>query len=249
MDAINPQQKYEAVVGIKDKYLEQLASDFALLSEIVLTQMTTIAQMLNEPISKEELIQLKRNEKIIDSLDITMKEKVINAIMLFTPRAGDLRRLMVYHDMTISMERVGDLIQNIAESVQKIDFSVDGFDGYKKNINKMFGRAHTMLKSALFAFTGADNEMAYSTILMDDKVDKMERKIEKRLAEGLGGEVHNYQVLINIMNLSLISYYIERIGDKSVDIASSAIFLLEGKDIRHTKAPHKEQETSESESE
>jgi phosphate transport system protein len=41
------------------------------------------------------------------------------------------------------------------------------------------------------------------------------------------------------MNLNSISYYLERIGDKAVDMAESAIYLIEGKDIRHTKGLRK----------
>lgn len=92
-----------------------------------------------------------------------------------------------------------------------------------------------MLKNAVFAVSGSSNQMAYNTILMDDKVDKMERKMERKLAEGFQGKVTGYQMLINIVNLNNIAYYIERIGDKAVDMAESAIFLLEGKDVRHDK--------------
>jgi phosphate transport system protein len=77
--------------------------------------------------------------------------------------------------------------------------------------------------------------MAYDTILMDDKVDKLERKIEKKLAEDFSNKVLDKQTLVNIMNLNSISYFLERIGDKAVDIAESAVFLIEGKDIRHDK--------------
>ncbi len=37
------------------------------------------------------------------------------------------------------------------------------------------------------------------------------------------------------MNINSISYYLERIGDKAVDIAESAVYLSEGRDIRHVK--------------
>lgn len=94
---------------------------------------------------------------------------------------------------------------------------------------------HRKWRKAVFAYSGLSNEMAYDTILMDDKVDKLERKIEKKLAEDFSNKVLDKQTLVNIMNLNSISYFLERIGDKAVDIAESAVFLIEGKDIRHDK--------------
>lgn len=226
--------------GIKNNYIDQLHGDFQLISEIVLTQIKLASDLVVDNHNQEIIPQLKRNEKLINSLDVTIKEKVINAIMLFTPRASDLRRLMAYHDMTISMERVGDLIENITLALQEIDFSLPGFEKYKKPVVKMFSQTDKMLKSALFAFTGVNNEMAYDTIQMDDKVDKLERKIDRRLAEDFQNEVQSMQSLVNIMNLNSITYYLERIGDKAVDIAESAVYVIEGRDIRHvneTKKP------------
>ena len=235
------------VLGIKDKYLEQLHSDFQLLTEIVLTQMIKAEELVYDNYNKELIDLLKKNEKVINSLDITIKEKVINAIMLFTPRASDLRRLMAYHDMTISMERVGDLIENIRLALQEIDFSIQGFEPYKKLLAKMFTQTDKMLRQAVFAFSGVSHEMAYDTILMDDKVDKLERKIERKLAADFNNQVLSTQSLVNMMNLNSITYYLERIGDKAVDIAESAVYLIEGKDIRHdkfVKVSKKEEATS-----
>lgn len=237
MDSQNLNKGSSPIVGIKDKYLDQLHSDFQLLSEIVLTQMMKASELVHDNHNKDLIKLLKRNEKIINSLDVTIKEKVINAIMLFTPRASDLRRLMSYHDMTISMERVGDLIDNISEALQEMDFKVQGYEPYKKYLDKMFAQTNKMIRSAVFAFSGVSNEMAYNTILMDDKVDRLERKIDRKLAEDFNGQVQNSQSLVNMMNLNSISYYIERIGDKAVDIAESAVYLIEGKDIRHIRTP------------
>ena len=235
MDALN--ENKPSALGIKDKYLAQLHSDFQLLSEIVLSQIKMAATLVHDNHNEEVVSELRRNEKIINSLDVTIKEKVINAIILFTPRALDLRRLMSYHDITISMERVGDLIENITLALEEMDLSMPGFEKYKKPIDKMFVQTDKMLKSALFAFTGVSNEMAYDTIQMDDKVDKLERKIEKQLASDFNGQAQNTQSLVNMMNLNSISYYLERIGDKAVDMAESAVYLIEGKDIRHVKLP------------
>lgn len=239
MSTENEKKTSSYVRGIKDNYLDQLHGDFQLISEIVLSQIKLASDFAQDNSNKDIVPQLRRNEKLINSLDVTIKEKVINAIMLFTPRASDLRRLMAYHDMTISMERVGDLIQNIAFALEGIDFSMTGFEKYKKLIDKMFVQTDKMLKNALFAFSGVSYEMAYDTIEMDDKVDKLERKIERKLAEDFHSEVQSTQSLVNIMNINSISYYLERIGDKAVDIAESAVYVIEGRDIRHVKVPKK----------
>ena len=220
--------------SIKEKYFDQLQSDFQLLSEIVLEQLANTRRLLNDK-NDELFVLMKKNEKIIDSLDNSIREKVINSIMFFNPVAIDLRKIMAYYDMTISMERVGDLIQNVGESIKKIDFSLDGFETYVKLTGKMLVHTDEMLRNAVLAVSDSSNQMAYNTILMDDKVDKMERKMERKLAEGFQGKTTDYQMLINIVNLTNIAYYIERIGDKAVDMAESAIFLLEGKDVRHDK--------------
>jgi len=112
-------------------------------------------------------------------------------------------------------------------------------------VYKMFFQTDKMLKGALFAFSGVSNEMAYDTIQMDDKVDRMERKIDRKLAEDFHNEVHSTQSLVNIMSLNSISYFLERIGDKAVDIAESAVYLIEGRDIRHVKVSKKPAEEGE----
>ena len=116
-----------------------------------------------------------------------------------------------------------------------MDLNIPGFETYWKLVDKMFTQTDKMLRKAVFAYSGLSNEMAYDTILMDDKVDKLERKIERKLAEDFSNKVLENQSLVNIMNLNSISYYLERIGDKAVDIAESAVYLIEGKDIRHDK--------------
>ena len=55
-----------------------------MLAEIVLSQLKMVSALLDNSRDKELVAGLRRNEKIINSLDITIKEKVINAIIPFT---------------------------------------------------------------------------------------------------------------------------------------------------------------------
>ncbi|MFY9118260.1 MAG: PhoU domain-containing protein [Dysgonamonadaceae bacterium] len=238
MDTLNNNLGFPGSL-IKEKYLEELQSDFRILSEIVLNQIALTQQLLENKFNKEVLSRIARNEKIIDSLDLTIREKVINAIILFTPRATDLRKIMAYHDITISMERVGDQIKNVAGFLQRTDLTIEGFGEYRSYLDKMLVYATNMLKNAIFSFTGLSHELAYETIQMDDKVDKWDKKMEKRLAEEFKDKVLSHQAILNIMYITSISYNIERVADMAVNMAEAAIYLVEGKDIRHHKMEEK----------
>ena len=85
MNSGNEKGNAPYVRGIKDNYIDQLHGDFQLISEIVLTQIKLASDLVRDNRNKEIIPQLKRNEKLINSLDVTIKEKVINAIMLLHP--------------------------------------------------------------------------------------------------------------------------------------------------------------------
>ena len=224
---------------IKENFLEELNANFQILSEIVLKQITLSQELLEHDVNDDVLEEITRNEKIIDSFELTIREKVINAIILFTPRAIDLRKIMTYLDITISMERVGDQILNISKLLKKTDLSIDGFGEYREHLGKMLAYANNMLKNAILSFMDLSYELAHDTVEMDDKVDKWDKKMEKRLAEGFKDKTLGHQALLNMMNINFISYNIERIADLAVNMAEAAIYLVEGKDVRHQNKAEK----------
>ena len=65
MDTLNDKMKSAPVPGIKDKYLDQLHSDFQLLSEIVLTQIKIASSLVHDSHNMEIIAELKRNEKLL----------------------------------------------------------------------------------------------------------------------------------------------------------------------------------------
>ncbi|MCL1942266.1 MAG: hypothetical protein FWF54_01760 [Candidatus Azobacteroides sp.] len=224
------------MTSIKSKYLDRLLEDFRLLSETVLLQISDARKLLsaqNNDSTGELYEEVEKNEIIIDGLDIKVREEVINAIFLFTPRAADLRKVIAYHDMTIYLERVGDLILNVVHSGKRMDLKLPGFEEFEELLSTMLKHSDTMVKNAVIAFSCEDNSMAYATISTDDKVDDLFKQISIKLAESFKERPLSEQELTNIMSINSISYNIERIADNATNIAESAIYLTEGKDIRH----------------
>ena len=218
---------------IKSKYLDRLLADFELLSEIILKEIGIIRVMFDKGKDLELCEEIERSEKIIDSLDVKIRESVINAIILFTPKATDLRKIISYHDMTIYLERIGDLILNISRFVKENEWDSEIYISLKDMLVKMLKHTEKMVANAVYAFSCEDDSRAYLTISADDKVDELYRGIRTTLQQSFAGKILSENDLKMLMSINNISYNIERIGDHATNLAESAIYLMEGKDIRH----------------
>ncbi len=218
---------------IKEKYLGKLSEDFHLLSEIVLEQLSLTRSILEGQPDEARTQEIEKNELLIDGLDVKMRDEVINAILLFSPRAADLRKIMSYHNMTIYLERIGDQILNVSHFMQKMQLDSEDFRIFKTLLSKMLKRSEKMVRNAVFAFSGEDNQMAYNTIAIDDKVDGLLHEINDLIHLSFKEKPLSSQDIINITSINSVAYNIERIGDNATNIAEAAIYLVEGKDIRH----------------
>ena len=220
---------------IKKKYLDQLLEDFQLMAEIVLSQIIKIGELLSteDEFNKNLFKEVERNEKLIDGLDIKIKEEVISSIFLFLPRAIDLRSIVAYYDMSINLERISDITLNISRSIKNNNLKLKDCGQFKEIMKKMLTFAEQMIKNAVIAFTCNDSYMAYETIETDNKVDELYWEISEKLPETFKDKALSEQEIKNIIGISKISYNIERIADYATNIAESAVYLTEGKDIRH----------------
>ena len=220
---------------IKSKYLEKIANNYQLLSELVLSQLSYTRMILEQP-DTNIYEEIEKNEVLIDSLDVKMREEVLNGILLFNPKALDLRRIMAYHDTTKYLERIGDQILNVSVFLKKTDLNRPDFPEFKKKLSSMLKRAEEMVRMAVYAFIFEDNPKAYQTIAADDKLDSNLLDIIEQLHLVFQNKILNSQDLYNLTSINSIAYNIERVGDNATNIAEMAVYLTEGKDIRHGNA-------------
>jgi phosphate transport system protein len=226
------------MITIRSKYLDKLSGDFQILSELVLKQLQLTRQILESDLRDSELyLEVEKNEILIDGLDVMIRDEIINAIFLLSPKATDMRKLIAYIDMTFFLERIGDLILNVSNFTKKAEFDSKIFVEFRIILEKMLKAAEKMVKNAVFAFSCEDNTMAYDTIAIDDKVDGLFREISDKIQRSFTGKILTSQDLINMMCINSMSYNIERIADNATNIAEAAIYLIEGKDVRHTSKP------------
>lgn len=218
---------------IKAKQLQLLLNDFELIAKTALTQLHIATKLLEDNTIESLYEEAEANEIIMDRLEVKVREEVVFAIFQFNPKAADLRKVITYQDITNNLERVGDILLNVIHYSRDTNINIPNFEKEKKQINKMLQYVSEMLRNAIFSFSTENSLTAYQVIEEDDKVDKIFHEITQSLQEAFADKKLSKGDIRNIMNINSISYNLERVGDSATNIAESAIYLTEGKDVRH----------------
>lgn len=220
--------------NIKSKQLGILLNEFELISKTALTQIQVVNKIMQDYKLADSLYEeVKTNEMIIDRLEIKIREEVVFSIFQFTPIASELRMIIAYLEIATNLERVGDMLLNITQFVRETDLSSNTLHGIKDKMSKMLTYSHEMLRDAILSFSNEDSKTAYKVIENDDKVDELFHQIKLSLQEIYSKKQNTPDDIRCLINIDSIAHNIERIGDSATNIAEAAIYLAEGKDIRH----------------
>ncbi|MDR2810583.1 MAG: hypothetical protein LBB84_08550 [Tannerellaceae bacterium] len=220
-------------MNIKTKQLDLLLHDFELLAKTTLVQWQITNKLLQDNAIDMLYEEAESNEIILDRLEIKVREEAVFTIFQFNPKAADLRKIITYQDVTTNLERIGDMLLNVIHFLRVTDFGQPHFEELKKKINQMIERVGEMLRNAIFSFSSEKNDVAYRVIEEDDRVDELFRQIGLYLQEEFQDRKLSKSEIRNMIHINAISHNLERIGDSATNIAEAAIYLIEGKDIRH----------------
>ncbi len=226
----------------KEKALAKINKDFESYSNQILRQLRLLENIINTDFinSDSQLIpediyeEIKKREKEIDKFEVKISEDVLSIIVLFNPVASELRQLMAYYRLSSIMERIADMIFNIARYIKKIK-SPELYKKFSGTISDMLVISINMVEKSLLAFNTSDIEYAIWTIKNDDIVDDLNRSFVKKLIKSEFPEMKSKAELSTFISLRSIVSNIERIADNATNIAEAAIFAIEGRDVRHKK--------------
>ncbi len=167
------------------------------------------------------------NDSKIDDFDISIEEKCMVIQAEYQPVAGDLRLIHSIYIIVIHLERIGDIATSIAKLARRLYLQE------KKNISKsiseilmeMDSLVESILDKALKAFKNRDAKLASKLEQIDDSIDDMQKVLYQRIYS-IHGKDEDYIKLVT--NISLVSRYLERIGDNSVNIGERVVYYLTG---------------------
>jgi phosphate transport system protein len=167
-------------------------------------------------------------ERLVNGMHVEIDEVCLNLIALHQPAAGDLRLIAAAIKINSDLERVGDQAVNIAETGVYLCKEPQIKLG---DIPRMVEVAAGMLKDSLDAFARGDVELARDVIKRDDEEDRLKSQTFNELVHLMQRDASAIQ---RGMDIILIARNLERIADHATNVAEDVIFMVLGKDIRHS---------------
>ena len=217
---------------IRQEYLNRLNEEFKNMSDTLIEQHELLSLQIKGNNDTNLFEKIKINEKSINKSEVIIREEIVNTIVLNSPKASDLRRIIAYFDMIGDMERAADLLYNTSKRMTELFEKDSLYELYQSDVTFLYEKANNMIQNAIFAFLREDQDIAKNVIASDDIVDKLHADLQKKMLSMTIPEKYPH-MLADSLNIGRISYNIERVGDSATNIAEAVIFLTEGKDIKH----------------
>jgi phosphate transport system protein len=223
-----------------DRELESLRNRVVSMGAMVERQVTDALTALKE-LNPELAEYVIRTDHRVNAQEVSIDEDCTYILARRQPAASDLRMVMAMIKTITDLERIGDESEKIAWVASEItESSFPNMDVLMQQIDAMGKMVLDMLHDTLDAFVRMDMAAAVTTTRRDADVDERYVGLITDLIQHMKKDpedVEEFQSLIWVVRA------LERIGDHAKNICEYIVYLVEGRDVRHTTINEHGQET------
>jgi len=167
----------------------------------------------------------------VNAMEVGLDESCSQIIARRQPAAGDLRLVMAVIKTITDLERVGDEAEKIAR-MAKLIHAAERQHMPRLELKHVANLALSMLRQALDAFARLDVNAALRVVKQDRGVDDEFRSILRQLITFM---MEDPRAISRCLETLFIAKAIERIGDHAKNMAEYVVYMVEGRDVRHTR--------------
>lgn len=202
----------------------------------VLTMGGLVAQQLADAIAAITKGDSSLGDKVMNSdykinaLEVDIDEECSQVLARRQPIAGDLRFVLSVIKTITDLERMGDEAERIGRMAVQLA-QHERPRGEYRELRHLGEMASNMLNSALDAFARTDVEAAVRTREQDQDLD---REYESIMRQMITLMMEDPRYIPRTLEAMWSARALERIGDRACNICEYVIFLVKGRDVRHT---------------
>jgi phosphate transport system protein len=162
---------------------------------------------------------------------MAIDDELRQVIVRRQPAASDLRLIMAVGKTVTDLERIGDEANKVARMAREIHSGARHRPTRLATVNHLSEISIGMVRKALDAFARLDAAAAARVIGDDAAIDAEFQSLLRQLITFMMEDPRAISTSINIV---WVAKAFERIGDHAKNIAEQVIYIVKGRDVRHT---------------
>jgi len=168
-------------------------------------------------------LEIIRGDATINEAQRGLSRLISVTIATQKPVARDLRYLLTLDHVTYELERIGDHAASVAKQVIKLA-PEPPLQEYV-HLPEMAERAAVLVHGVLRALVDVDAVAAREVAVLDDEIDRLYHATFDEVVGLMRRDPANVERGTRII---IASHYLERIGDRSTNIAEDIVYLVTG---------------------
>ena len=209
--------------------LEDLRNSVLKMGGLVETQ---LSKAISAIVSGDSALGLKvaNDDYQVNALEVAIDEECSRILATRAPAAGDLRLIVAIIKTITDLERIGDEAEKIGFLASKLAAMDRPVDSYRE-LKNLGNHVIQMVRDAMNAFARLDVESSMTVVREDEHVDEEYDAIARQCITYMMEDPRSVK---RVMNVTWAARALERIGDHAKNICEYTIYMVEGRDVRHT---------------
>ena len=209
--------------------IEELRNQVLTMGGLVESQLTkAIAALVSG--DSELGLQVANDDYKVNDLEVSIDEECSRVLATRAPAAGDLRLIVAIIKTITDLERIGDEAEKIGFLASRLAGMDRPSDSYRE-LKTLGNHVLHMLRDAMNAFARLDVEESFEVVREDEQVDEEYEAIQRQCITFM---MEDPRSIKRVMNVTWAARSLERIGDHSKNICEYVIYMVQGRDVRHT---------------
>jgi phosphate transport system protein len=175
-------------------------------------------------------LQVAEDDYKVNELEVSIDEECSRILATRAPAASDLRLIVAIIKTITDLERIGDEAEKIGFLASKLAGMDRPPDSYRE-LKTLGTHVSHMVRDAMNAFARLDVDEAFEVVREDEDVDKEYNEIQRHSITFMMEDARSIK---RIMKVTWTARSLERIGDHAKNICEYVIYMVRGRDVRHT---------------